>query len=892
MNDLDVTASVDQVRLRPWHACGVAVVSTAAALALRFGLQSQVDGQPAFVIFTVPIMLSAYLGGLGAGLLATALSYFSATYFLIPPYLDLRVAAESNRWQQALMVGAGVVISVLNEALHRSRRRVSLANLEQRAAVDRMHAAIRDADNLRAALDQHSIVAITDAKGRITFANDKFCEISRYPREELICNDHRIVSSKYHPPGFIRELWGTITAGKVWKGEILNRAKDGNLYWVDTTIVPFLDDQGRPEQFIAIRTDITAHKRAIEALRESEVRLQAVTENLNEGLIVSSLEGKLLHWNRAAWEMHGYQSAGEGIHDLPDFIDSFEVEDLDGNKLEVEQWPLNRICRGEVVRDLELWISRIGSPGWRRIFSYTGKIVHDANGDALVLLAISDVTQRKQAEEALRRKEEQLHASDRQLAEIVHGMTEACFTLDAECRFTFVNDRSLSLLHLDRDEVMGQSIWDVFPHAVGTPVQEFYHQVMNKREPVAFEIFSHLAGGWLDVRLFPSGDGLAAFLLDIQSRKEGEEALRESEARYRGTLDTMMEGCQIIGRDWRYLYVNEVAAHHGRKPASELVGRTMMECYPGIEHSPVFQSIRRCMETSHSEQLESTFVYPDGTSASFQLGIQSMPVGVFILSLDITERKQAEGEIHRLNSELEQRVIERTAQLEAANKELEAFSYSVSHDLRSPLRAVDGFSQAVLEDHADVLPEEARRYLKNVRQGAQRMGRLIDDLLMFSRLSRTPMRKQDVQIGALVRSVCDELGIDRENRRIDLQVGPLPNCAGDASLLRQVWINLISNALKYSRKRDVPMVEIGCTSTPEGDVFHVRDNGTGFDMRYAGKLFGVFQRLHRAEEYEGTGVGLALVQRIVHRHGGRIWAESEVDRGATFYFTLRESNPS
>ena len=238
-----------------------------------------------------------------------------------------------------------------------------------------------------------------------------------------------------------------------------------------------------------------------------------------------------------------------------------------------------------------------------------------------------------------------------------------------------------------------------------------------------------------------------------------------------------------------------------------------------------------------------------------------------------------------------QRMQEVNRKLEFANKELEAFSYSVSHDLRAPLRAVDGFSQAVIEDFAAQLPEEGRRYLLTIRKGAQQMGALIDDLLAFSRLSRASMHKQEVRTGELVRSVLAELEPQREGRRIDVRIGELPACSGDPALLKQVWVNLLSNAFKYTRKRDPAVVEIGCEPTVEGDAFFVRDNGTGFDMRYADKLFGVFQRLHRAEDYEGTGVGLALVHRIVHRHGGLIWADAEVDRGATFYFTLEEKSP-
>jgi light-regulated signal transduction histidine kinase (bacteriophytochrome) len=257
-----------------------------------------------------------------------------------------------------------------------------------------------------------------------------------------------------------------------------------------------------------------------------------------------------------------------------------------------------------------------------------------------------------------------------------------------------------------------------------------------------------------------------------------------------------------------------------------------------------------------------------------------------------------------LNAELEQRVIKRTAQLEAANQELEAFCYSISHDLRSPLRAINGFSRILLEEYLEQLDPEARRYQQLVRDNAQQMGQLIDDLLTFSRLSRQPLRKQTVAIADLVRQVLADLGHEQQNRQIEMIIGNLPTGEGDPALLKQVVVNLLTNALKFTRGREVAQIEIGwshqsLTNDSERGtndflanvVYFVKDNGAGFDMRYAHKLFGVFQRLHRAEDYEGTGVGLAIVQRIIHRHGGRIWAESAVNQGTTFYFTLTGGNP-
>jgi light-regulated signal transduction histidine kinase (bacteriophytochrome) len=228
----------------------------------------------------------------------------------------------------------------------------------------------------------------------------------------------------------------------------------------------------------------------------------------------------------------------------------------------------------------------------------------------------------------------------------------------------------------------------------------------------------------------------------------------------------------------------------------------------------------------------------------------------------------------------------RAEQLQQANSELEAFAYSVSHDLRAPLRAINGFSRILLEDHAPHLSDTARHYLHLVSDSARHMGQLIDDLLTFSRLSRQPLKLQRVVCADLVRQVLAELLHEHEGRRVDIAIGDLPVCQADPSLLKQVFVNLLANALKFTRSRDVAVITVGCRENGGERVYFVQDNGAGFDMQYVDKLFGVFQRLHRADEYEGTGVGLAIVQRILHRHGGRIWAEATVNQGATFYFTL------
>ncbi|HVV00495.1 MAG TPA: ATP-binding protein [Verrucomicrobiae bacterium] len=304
------------------------------------------------------------------------------------------------------------------------------------------------------------------------------------------------------------------------------------------------------------------------------------------------------------------------------------------------------------------------------------------------------------------------------------------------------------------------------------------------------------------------------------------------------------------------------------------------------------QAIAKALQQKQILSMEFSVDWPDGSRHVLVLRGRAFlseigePERLRGTALDATERRKAEEEVRKLNAELETRVQERTAELTAANQEMEAFTYSVAHDLRAPLRHIDAFSRILVEDFGLELPEQAQRYLENIRNGSKNMSRLVDDLLNLARIGRQELRRQPVSAETLVADVVKDLQSETANRAIEWKIHPLPVLQCDPGLMKQVFTNLISNAVKYTRPRAIANIEIGSSQENGKTAVFVRDNGVGFNMKYADKLFGVFQRLHRAEEFEGTGVGLATVERIIRKHGGKVWAEAEPDKGATFYFTV------
>ncbi|MFD2146039.1 PAS domain-containing sensor histidine kinase [Mucilaginibacter antarcticus] len=605
--------------------------------------------------------------------------------------------------------------------------------------------------------------------------------------------------------------------------------------------------------------------------------------------------GAIMSWNQGAQKINGYTE--EEI--IGQHISVFYT--INDNKANVPRENLYAALKNGKYKT-EGWKQRKdGSVYWANVAFTT---VYNDNGHLVGFAQITrDATIRKEKEELSEEITAELEkrvqentatiaANEIRFRKLIENSYDGISLFDARLNVVYRSSSAERIIGWNNEERAGQEINDLIHPQDRYKVKELFADIFaNPGKPIlATYRTRHKLGHYIWIEsLFTNRlndehiKAIVCNFKDITQRIKAEEELLHKNDQIEDILESITDGFIALDKDFCYLYANKRIGEMLHRDPEELIGKYIWTEFPDAVNSATYKAFNRAATKKQ-------YVVAEDYYAPLLLWQENhiYPApggGLSIFIRDISARKKAEKQILHLNETLERKVAERTTQLEAANKELESFSYSVSHDLRAPLRAVNGYAMMLQEDFNGKLGDEGTRLINIITNNARLMGQLIDDLLAFSRMGRKAMVIMPVDMNALVDVALGE-ALQGQSKEYEIKLHKLPPCSGDLNLLRQVMLNLVSNAVKYSAKTAHPVIEIGCIKNPDQRVYYIKDNGVGFDMKYSAKLFGVFQRLHSAQEFEGTGVGLALAKRIIAKHGGTIWAESAVGQGATFYFSM------
>lgn len=629
-----------------------------------------------------------------------------------------------------------------------------------------------------------------------------------------------------------------------------------------------------------LEAEIEQRKKAEQLSRESEEQIQTIFNAAPDAVIVSDQEGRIIKWNPKAEAIFGWKKeevTGRLLNEtiiperyreahktgLQHFLETGDGAII-GKPVEIQA-----VNKDNVEFDVALNISPTR-----------------VNNHYLFIGFVRDITEQKKAESKFRG--------------LLESAPDAMVIADEAGRIVLVNQQTETLFGYTKEELVGQKVELLVP----SRFQHIHtqHRAGYFREPkvrsmgVGLELFALRKDGTqfpVEISLSPletsEGTLVSAAIRDITERKRNEALIRKQKQDIQDFIDSMSTLCAKVTTEGKFLLVNKPAMYASGLPMEELMNTNFLQgkwwTYDAEVHARVLDAFKKACAGTTINYDENIFIFGQALPINFSLIPIPAPDGsvdyIVAEGRDISALKQTEAALQK-----------QTEELEKANKELEAFSYSVSHDLRAPLRIIDGYTGIMVSDYEDKLDEEGKRLLGIVTGNVRKMGQLIDDLLNLSRLGRKELIIQHIDMNMLVEPVISEQ-LSSITKDYEIKMARLEPAEGDSNLLRQVWINLISNAIKYSGGRDKPSIEISSEKTGNEIVYRVKDNGVGFNMDYAGKLFGVFQRLHKMTEFEGTGVGLALVHTIVTRHGGRVWADAEVNKGAAFYFSLpiRQDDP-
>ncbi|MBE9224605.1 PAS domain S-box protein [Phormidium sp. LEGE 05292] len=667
---------------------------------------------------------------------------------------------------------------------------------------------------------------------------------------------------------------------------------NGSIHWRMAKGRAIYDRSGQPVRMLGVIIDINDRKQAEEALQASEEQLRLTLEFTQIGSWDWHIQENLIIWNHNHFRLLGLDpKTAEVNYEI--WRDCIHPDDIEGVEATIRHALLTRIDYDTEYRV----VYPNGSIHWRMA---KGRAIYDRSGQPVRMLGvIIDINDRKQAEIDLRESEERLRLA-------LQATNQGFYDLNVQTGDAIVSAEYTRILGYELEELQETNAkWRerLHPEERETVYQVYADYIAGKRDEYRVECRQKTkTGEWkwiLSVGKVVEWDksGKPIRILgthtDISDRKQTEAALLASEKQLRSILENMPVMLDAVDADGNIIVWNQECERVTGYSAEEIMHNP--QAWEKLYPEPIYREkmLTQWLTIGHnyrnwewnllSKNGEIKTIAWSNISEFFPVpGWTAWGVGI-----DISERKKAEIKIIQLNQTLEQRVKERTAELAAANQELEAFSYSVSHDLRAPLRGIDGFSKVLLERYANQLDEQGKHYLDRIRAGTQRMGELIEDMLMLSRVTRADMKRVPVNLSALAQEISENLSESQPQRSVQWNIAPEITVLGDAALLRIVLENLLSNAWKFTSNCTQTQIEFGTTLISDNTpAYFIRDNGVGFDMTYVHKLFIAFQRLHSTNDFPGTGVGLAIVQRIIHRHGGKVWAEGIINQGAIFYFSL------